>query len=44
MDTYPRVEFIRVMPTENWYMHDTWKYQLNLRQITFNDFVREVDL
>jgi hypothetical protein len=44
MDTYPRVEFIRVMPTENWYMHDTWKYQLNLRQITFDDFVHEVDL
>ena len=44
MDTYPRTEFIRVMPTPNWYMPESWKYQLNLRQITFNDFVKEVDL
>ena len=44
MDLYPKVEFIRVMPSENWYMPERWKYQLNLRQITFNQFVTEVDL
>jgi len=44
MDTYSRVDFVRVMPTPNWYMPELWKYQLNLRQITFNDFVKEVDL
>ena len=44
MDTYHRVDFVRVMPTVGYYMPDDWKYQLNLRQISFNDFVREVDL
>ena len=44
MNTYHRVDFVRVMPTGDYYMPDAWKYQLNLRQISFNDFVREVDL
>jgi len=41
---YPDVDFVRVSPTEGYYMPDSWKYQLNLRQITFRDFVLEVDL
>lgn len=41
---YDDVEFIRVSPTREYYMPDSWKYQLNLRQITFRDFVIEVDL
>jgi hypothetical protein len=44
MNTYPNVDFVRVMPTVTYSMPDAWKYQLNLRQINFHDFVREVDL
>lgn len=44
MTTYSHVEFVRVMPTATYAMPDSWKYFLNLRQISFNDFVREVDL
>ena len=44
MDTYHNVDFVRVVPTANYYTPDRWKYQLNLRQITFRDFVHEVDL
>ena len=42
--TYNNVDFVRVMPTANYAMPDSWKYLLNLRQISFNDFVQEVDL
>jgi len=44
MDIYSNVAFVRVVPTENFYMPERWKYQLNLKQITFNEFVKEVDL
>lgn len=44
IQTYADVDFVRVMPTKNYYMPESWKYQLNLRQITFNEFVTEVDL
>ena len=44
MNTYSHVDFVRVVPTPDFYMPERWKYQLNLRQITFNDFVHEVDL
>jgi hypothetical protein len=44
MKLYPSVDFVRVSPTQDFYMPDSWKYQLNLRQITFRDFVLEVDL
>ena len=44
MNTYPDVDFVRVCPTKDYYMPDSWKYQLNLRQITFREFVLEVDL
>ena len=42
--TYSNVDFVRVMPNADYAMPDSWKYFLNLRQISFNDFVREVDL
>lgn len=44
MNTYNRVDFVRVMPTNTYYMPEAWKYQLNLRQISFKEFVNEVDL
>ena len=44
MTTYSQVDFVRVMPNADYAMPDSWKYFLNLRQISFNDFVREVDL
>jgi len=44
MNLYDKVDFVRVSPTKNYYMPDSWKYQLNLRQITFREFVIEVDL
>jgi len=44
MKLYPDVDFVRVSPTKDYYMPDSWKYQLNLRQITFREFVLEVDL
>ena len=44
MDTYSNVDFVRVVPTPNFYMPEAWKYQLNLRQIVFWDFACEVDL
>jgi len=44
MNLYPDVDFVRVSPTKDFYMPDSWKYQLNLRQITFREFVLEVDL
>jgi len=43
-DLYPEVDFVRVMPTDTYYMPESWKYKVNLRQITFNDFVIEADL
>ena len=44
MTTYSQVDFVRVMPTSSYSMPDSWKYLLNLRQISFRDFVLEVDL
>lgn len=44
INTYNDVDFVRVTPTREFYMPDSWKYQLNLRQISFRDFVVEVDL
>jgi hypothetical protein len=44
MDLYNDVEFIRVMPTPNWWCPEEWKFKLNFRQIEFRDFVLEVDL
>jgi hypothetical protein len=44
MQTYSDVDFVRVVPSKNFYMPESWKYQLNLRQIEFRDFVYEADL
>ena len=41
---YSDVDFVRVCPTLGYYMPDSWKYQVNLRQITFRDFVLEADI
>jgi hypothetical protein len=44
METYDDVEFIRVMPTIDWYCPDAWKGLLNFKQITYNEFAIEVNL
>lgn len=44
MSVYDDVEFIRVMPTKNWYTPKSWLYLTNFRQIDFREFVIEVDL
>jgi hypothetical protein len=41
---YPNVDFVRVMPTSDWSMPESWKYVTNLRQISFRDFVLEFDI
>ena len=43
-ETYPDVEFIRVIPTENFYTPEKWRYATNFRQITTRQFVFEADL
>lgn len=43
-ELYPRVDFVRVTPTTEYYMPESWKYQVNLRQITFREFVIEADI
>jgi hypothetical protein len=44
MNTYNDVDFVRVCPFKDYMMPESWRYQLNLRQITFREFVLEVDL
>lgn len=44
IETYPEVEFTRVMPTPNWWCPDAWKNCLNFRQISYKEFVLEIDL
>ena len=41
---YPEVEFVRVMPTDTWWMADELQNLPNLRQISFRDFVMEADI
>jgi hypothetical protein len=41
---YPDVEFIRVCPTPYYYMPESWKYAVNLRQVDFRGFVLEADI
>lgn len=41
---YPEVEFVRVSPTPEYYMPESWKYCVNVRQITLRQFVIEADL
>lgn len=42
--TYSDVEFVRVMPTENYRIPERWKYFTNVRQVNFRQFVIEADL
>lgn len=44
MDTYPEVEFIRVMPNAMYYCPGEWSAKANFRQISWRDFSLEVDL
>jgi hypothetical protein len=44
MDTYPDVEFVSIMPTEKWYVHDMFDSKPNFRQINYRDFVLEADI
>ena len=41
---YPDVEFVRVAPTENYYMPESWKYLANVRQVNYRGFIIESDL
>jgi hypothetical protein len=43
-ELYPNVDFVRVTPTPEYYIPESWKYQVNLRQITFREFVIEADI
>jgi hypothetical protein len=44
MNTYGDVDFVRVVPDTDWWCPEDWKYLINFRQISFRDFVLEVDL
>jgi len=44
IELYPEVEFVRVCPTEEFYMPESWKYYTNLRQISHRQFVLEADI
>lgn len=41
---YSDVDFIRVCPTPNYYMPESWKFVANLRQVDFRGFVLEADI
>ena len=44
VQTYPEVDFVRVMPTRDYWMHDSLVKLPNIRQIDFRDFVLEADI
>jgi hypothetical protein len=44
IQTYPDVEFVRVMPTKDHWMHDDLLKLPNIRQIDFREFVLEADI
>jgi hypothetical protein len=44
METYYDVEFIRIMPTVNHYVHSRFNPLANFRQIEYRDFVLEADI
>jgi hypothetical protein len=44
MTTYNDVEFVRVMPTKDYWVHEQHDSLPNFRQIGFNEFVLEADL
>lgn len=43
-NTYPEIDFVRVMPSAMSSMPEDWRYVTNLRQISFRDFVMEADI
>ena len=43
-DTYPNVDFVRVMPQKSYSIPEQWKFCTNLRQISFREFILEADL
>lgn len=44
VQTYNDVEFIRVMPAADWWLHESLQVLPNFRQISFRDFVLEADI
>lgn len=44
MQTYSDIEFIRVCPTKKFRQPETWRNNLNYRQIDFRQFVVEADI
>lgn len=44
METYPDVQFVRVMPTPGWKIPDAWQTFSNFKQISYKQFVLDVDL
>ena len=44
ISTYSQVDFVRVMPTKDYWMEDSLQRLPNLRQIDFNQFAIEADL
>jgi hypothetical protein len=44
IETYSDVEFVSVMPTQNWYLASVFDSKPNFRQIDFRDFVLEADI
>jgi hypothetical protein len=43
-ETYPEVDFVRVMPGKYAPIPESWKYLTNVRQISFREFVLEADI
>ena len=43
-DTYPNVDFVRVMPQSSFSIPEAWKYCTNLRQLSFREFILDADL
>jgi hypothetical protein len=44
ISTYPTVDFIRVMPQDTHYMHYKLTPLVNLRQISYREFICEADI
>lgn len=44
IETYSDVDFVRVTPTNSYWLHSHLEPLLNLRQISYNDFAIEADL
>jgi len=44
MDLYNEVEFVRVAPTPNYQIPDSWRRLSNFRQLSFSEFIIEADI